>query len=472
MTKPSTVRFDRTGPAIVVDELAVTDPAVVAEAHFWAEGRRGPAVTSEALIHADLSNYVLQALAVGAQAIATAGGVQQSYDIKDLVTEVSERTQQSAQRAADATDAMVTKAAKEVATASEQTRKAIGEAAAHARKDFGNHVDGARRAFSAELQRLLGGENSEVTARLQPLVDRFGRDLVERSAKQSEELMSKVARQFDPADPTSVLSQQNRLLADQHKLLVESLTKEQGDLAGKVSELTTAVTVAHAARTAAGATARLTPLKGDTYAGPVHRVLESIAAGLGDDYADTSATAGAISQCKKGDGLLTVEGGEVRVVIEMSDSVRGTGWGPYLAEAERNRGALASIGLVRSAEQLNGNSMITLGARRIVLAYDPEVDSPDLLRTVVQLSRLAAVATARSNNSGEIHAAQEKIDEALVTLGKIDAIDRLASQISKGAIKISGESGGLRTELTRLLKQAAAALAGAKTEGDAPEAAA
>ena len=464
MTKAPSVRFDRTGPSIVVNELAVTDPAVVAEAHFWADGLRGTAATSEQLADADLSNYVVQALAVGAQAIAAAGGVQQSYDIKDLVTEVSERTQQSSQRAAEATDAMVTKAARDMATASEQTRKAIGQAAEQARKDFGDQLDSTRRAFSTELQRLLGGESPEVTARLQPLVDQFGRDLVERSAKQSEELMSKVARQFDPADPTSVLSQQNRLLADQHKLLIESLTKEHTQLAGKVGELTTAVTVAYAARTAAGATARLTPLKGDTYAEPVHRVLEAIAAGLGDDYADTSAMAGAISRCRKGDGVLTVEGGEVRVVIEMSDSARGAGWGPYLAEAERNRGALASIGLVRSAEQLNGNSVITLGARRIVLAYDPEADSSDLLRTVVQLSRLAAVAAARSDNSGEIHAAQDKIDEALLTLSKIDSIDKLASQISKSAIKISGESDGLRTELTRLLKQAAAALAGANTE--------
>ena len=472
MTRPPAVRFDRTGPSIVVEQLEVTDPTVVAEARFWAGGHRKAAATSEQLAEADLSNYVVQALTVGAQAIATAGGVQQSYDIKELVTEVSERTQHSSQRAAEATGAMVTKAAKDMAAASEQTRQAISQATDHARKDLGIQLDNARRALSAELQRLLGGESPEVTARLQPLIDQFGRDLVERSTKQSEELVSKVARQFDPADPASVLSQQNRLLTEQHKQLIESLNKDQTLLADKVGELTIAVTAAHAARTATDATARLTPLKGNTYAEPVHRILETIAAGLGDDYVDTSARTGTISRCKKGDGVLVVEGGDVRVVVEMSDSARGAGWGPYLAEAERNRGALASIGLVRSAEQLNGNSLITLGARRIVLAYDPEADSPDLLRAVVQLSRLAAIAAARSDNSGEITSAQEKIDEALATLGKIDSIDKLASQISKSAIKISGESGGLRTELTRLLKQAAAALAGAKTEGGASDVAA
>ena len=354
MTKTSTVRFDRTGPTIVVQNLAVTDPAVVAEAHFWADGHRGPAATSEQLAEADLSNYVVQALAVGAQAIGTAGGVQQSYDIKDLVTEVSERTQQSSKRSAEATDAMVTKAAQDMASASEQTRKAIGQAAETARKDFGDQLDNARRALSAELQRLLGGESPEVTARLQPLIDRFGRDLVERSARQSEELMTKVARQFDPADPTSVLSQQNRLLADQHKLLLESLTKEHTELAGKVSELTTAVTVANAARSAVIATTRLTPLKGDTYAEPVHRVLEAIAAGLGDDYADTSAVAGAISRCKKGDGVLTIEGDDVRVVVEMSDSLARSRLGavPRRGGAQSRRARLDRLGpLPRPAQR-------------------------------------------------------------------------------------------------------------------------
>lgn len=68
---------------------------------------------------------------------------------------------------------MVSKAAKDMAIASEQTRKAIGLAAETARKDFGAQLDNARQTLSAELQRLLGGESPEVTARLQPLVDRF-----------------------------------------------------------------------------------------------------------------------------------------------------------------------------------------------------------------------------------------------------------------------------------------------------------
>lgn len=451
-------RFDRNPQAVVIENLIVTDPAVVAESYFWARGRRGPAASGEELAAADLSNYVVQALVVGAQAIGTAGGVQQTYDLRSLVAEVGERTAETTHRSAEVTRGAMLKAAEAMEAASTQTRRAIGESADLARKDFTSNVEAAQRTLSTEMQRLVGGDSPELLARLQPLIDRFGRDLQDRSAKQSDELIMKVARQFDPADPTSVLAQQNRMLADQHRTLTEKLTKEQGDLATKVDELRQAVTVAHAARSAAAATAQVTPLKGDTYAESVHRVLIGIAAGLGDDYVDASASTGLVSRSKKGDGVLNVEGGEVRVVFEMTDSQRGSGWGPYLAEAERNRAAQASIGLVRTPEQLRGSTVMALGARRIVLAYDPEHDRPDLLRTVVQLVRLAAVAAQR-DHTGEIRTAEEKIQEALATLSKIDTIEKTAGLIAKSASTISGEADALRTEVTRLLKQAGAALA-------------
>ena len=49
---------------------------------------------------------------------------------------------------------------------------------------------------------------------------------------------------------------------------------------------------------------------------------------------------------KKGDGLLAVNGGDVRVAVEMSDSHRN-GWSDYLRDTERNRDAVALLGIVR-----------------------------------------------------------------------------------------------------------------------------
>jgi hypothetical protein len=164
-------------------------------------------------------------------------------------------------------------------------------------------------------------------------------------------------------------------------------------------------------------------------------------------------------RCKKGDGVLAVDGGSVKVVLEMTDSKRTT-WNGYLDEAERNRGALASLGLVRSADQLAGNSIQSFGARRIVLAFDPETDDPDLLRTVVQLLRLSAMAANSRQDDGEIETAQEKIAEAITLLTRMDEIKRLAGLVSANATKIDKESDIIRLSLDRLLGQAQRALNG------------
>lgn len=59
---------------------------------------------------------------------------------------------------------------------------------------------------------------------------------------------------------------------------------------------------------------------------------------------------------KKVDGVLSVECGVVNVVVEVTDS-KCPARSEYLHEAERNRTALASLGLVRIAEQLGGHTI-------------------------------------------------------------------------------------------------------------------
>ena len=60
----------------------------------------------------------------------------------------------------------------------------------------------------------------------------------------------------------------------------------------------------------------------------------------------------------------------------MTDSAR-TGWTDYLDEAERNRDAVARLGLVRTAEQNGGPPIRASGPRRIVMAFDPGTDDPE-----------------------------------------------------------------------------------------------
>jgi hypothetical protein len=155
--------------------------------------------------------------------------------------------------------------------------------------------------------------------------------------------------------------------------------------------------------------------------------------------------------------VLTVQGGDVRVALEMTDSER-SGWSAYLDEAERNRGAIASLGIVRNADQNGGHGLLCLGPRRLVMAFDPETDDVDRLRTAVQLLRLMAQAAARDTAGGEVRIAEEKLSEALITLGRIEKITKTAGSVRQHANTIETESEKLRGELTRLLTQARIAL--------------
>lgn len=162
--------------------------------------------------------------------------------------------------------------------------------------------------------------------------------------------------------------------------------------------------------------------------------------------------------------MLSLNDGAARVVIEMTDSSR-TGWTDYFAEAERNRDAVASLGLVRTTDQNGGQTLRVIGAQRLVLAFDPDKDSPDLLRTVIMLLRTTAIATASRKGVHQVATAEEKIAEALNHLVKIDSVKKLSATIQKSATKIDSECTALHSAVRRLLDEALVALAGAHATG-------
>jgi len=460
-----TAHFDATGPAVVVEHLDVRDPAVVAEARRWSSGHRGSAVPAEELAGCDLTAFVTQAVVVGTHAIATAGGAQEAFRLDALVAEVGERTAEVSRHATQATSEALQKATTTIETSTAAVRTTITEIGTEARRAFAENVDAAEKVLSGELGRLLGGDHPELLTRLTPVIERFGRELEARTSQQTGELIAKAARQLDPTDPTSPMAQQARTLAEQQQRLAESLAKDNVDLTRKIDELAETVKLAQAASMARAAAVRVSTLKGKPFEAETHDVLAELATGFGDEYIDTSTTAGRFPHNKKGDGVLALNGGAVRVVVEMSDSNRGAGWGAYLDETERNRDARASLGIVRSASQLGGHSIVSLGPRRLVMAFDPETDSVDLLRTVVQLLRLGALAAAHGEQDGEIAVAEEKITEALGVLGRIDKVTKSVGLIRQHAATIGDQSEALRTELSRLLRQARSALGTTSDEG-------
>ncbi|NMH97985.1 Fis family transcriptional regulator [Pseudonocardia acidicola] len=451
------VHYDPSVPAVVVADVEVTDPAVVSEARRWSTGRRGPAVDAEELAGHDLTAFVHQALLVGAQAIATAGGTQEAVALESLITEVGERTSEASTQAATRTAEAITKATVGIAESTEAARKTLGEIVEQAQRRSAGDLETLQKTMLAELTRIFGGDSPELLARVQPVLDKVSRDLEERAVRQASELIAKAERQFDPSDPATPMGRQHQLLAEQHRQLKEEITRDGEKVRSMITDLAEAVRTTHAVAQARAAAVKVSPLKGEPFAQSVHRVMADVAAGLGDEYEDTSAITGRVPRSKKGDGVLTVQGGEVRVALEMTDSDRPR-WAEYLDEAERNRAAVASLGIVRSADQNGGHSLLCLGPRRLVMAFDPETDEVDRLRVAVQLLRLTAQAAARDTASGEVRVAEEKLSEALTTLGRIEKITKAAGSVRQHANAIETESDKLRGELTRLLTQARIAL--------------
>lgn len=460
----STAHFDAAVPAIVIDGMTVTDGTVIAEVRRWIDGRidgrieaRTTSAAPESVDPPDVTEFVAQALTIGAHAIGAAGSVRQAVDVQALLTEVETRTTRAGQDAAAAAGTAASEAARTVGESARQAKLAIDESSRQTREAFRTGVDAARTSLTQELDRLLGGDNPELATRLQPLLTRFSSDLVDRARTQSEQLLAKVTQQFDTTDPTSPMAQQARTLATQHDRLEKVLTDRHGELSTQVGALSTAVTALTAVRTATDSLRRRTPVKGGDYEDEIGVVLRDIAAGLGDEYVDTRSTTGVISRNKKGDGLLQLSGLDARIVIEAKDTAVRVGWRDYLDEAERNRGAVASLGLAKSAAALDGQTFLVLGPRRLVMVFDPETDDPALLRTVVQVLRMSAMTAGRQDSVGVVEAG-EKLTAALAALARFSELRKVATDIVRKAESIDSTTTRLESDLRRLLTDAQAAL--------------
>jgi hypothetical protein len=459
-TTPPAASFDPNVPAVIVDHLTVADAEVVNEARRWSTGKRGAAVAARDMPGVDLGPFVSQALAVGARAIASAGHAQDTFELERLVNEVGAKTVESSDAAAEATAKAAAGAAETMGKATETARKTLVEAEAAYRKGFTDSVETSTKAMRSAVEQLVGGENPELLAKLVPVLDAAGQKIGQQAFEQTDKLLEKVSRQFNPDDPTSPFAKQAKVLADQQRTLTEALDKNHLALVGKVDELAKAVDVQKAAREAASKTASVTPLKGSTYETAVNMVMDAIAAGLGDEYTETGTTVGLLPSCRKGDGLLTVAGGDARIVIEMHDSAKPRAWSTYLDEAERNRDAAASIGLIPAAGQNGGQTIRVLGPRRVVMAFDPEQDQPDLLRTVVQLVRTSALAASSRRDVEGLETAEECIQNAIAEIARINVIRTASGSIRKNADKIEKECNSVQSAIERQLGLALDALGG------------
>jgi hypothetical protein len=454
--------YDRGRAALVVTDLVVTNAAVLRELPHWASGVRGAAADPVTLEGADLAPFCEAALAAGAMAISAAGGTQEAQHLDRLIAEVGSRTSAASEAAAKATTDATVRATEQMTKAAADAQRTINEAAAGAKRVFVEQVAESREQLSVQIGDLVGGDDPVLATKINALLLEFSAKLDHRVGVHTDELFAKATRSLDPRDPTSPMAAVQQQLNVQHQELAKRLGESQKDLGERLEKLSLEV---HAATAASGARRQatlVTPLKGGVYAEQVHAQLEAFAVTQGDEYVDASNEVGRLPRCKKGDGVLTsaVGGATASIVIEMTDSdTAPRSWNEYLDEAERNRGALVSLGLVRTPEQLAGADRLRCyGPRRFVLAHDPSTDDLSLLHAVLLLLRGQAILAIGRVGNGDLRLAEGKLTEAVGCLERLAEVQKTAGSIRKGADKIDSDCAGLHTSLSRLLAEASAAL--------------
>jgi hypothetical protein len=461
---PPSVYYDPRAQALMIEHLQVNDPTVLGEIRNWTSGRRSSPADDTALAAADLAPFCLQALSAGAAAIRGAGGTQEAHHLDHLITQVGERANKASQDAAMTTSAAADQATKAMAKAAVDAQRTLLDAGRATRQSLTEHVDLSRRTLTEDIQRLVGGDHPLLATQLDGLLGKFATELDDRVGKRTDELFSKAAKQLDPRDPTSPLAEFTKKIGEQQTALTDHLGKGQKDIEERLEKLALLVNAATAATAATNAVSKVSPIKGGTYADGVHEQLQAMAVHHGDEYHDTSSEVGRIDRCRKGDGILIVSTGTgtqtARITIEMTDSKRPR-WTDYLDEAERNRDAVASLGLVRTVEHMPGGEPLrAFGPRRMVMAFDPLTDDPALLKVVVQLLRTQATLALSRTGGEHVRTAEEKLTEATVCLQKLTEVQKTAGSIRKGAEKIDLDCAGLHTTIQRLLAEAISALGG------------
>lgn len=447
------VRLDPLARTLTISHLSITDADLVAEAARWSAGVRGDAETDpERLAAADLEPFARKALVIGSHALSATGQSSDAQAVQRLLTEV---TDSSARVLAETRDSS-REAAEAVAKATAEAKQALLEAERAQRKELTTAVLEVRTDLAGQLRALLGGEKPELLDRLQPVLDSLGGKMEAHLTASATALAEKAAKQYDPSDPTSPLARHAATITADQARSSARIEEQQRLLAEKLDVLSTRLQVQQARLTERQESTR----KGADFETLMHQVLGDLAAGLGDEYSDTTQLAGVLPRNKKGDGVLTISDSEARVVLEYSDSSRSD-WTSYLDIAERNRQAQASLGIVPTVEQNQGHTVRVLGGRRILLAFDPAEGDHDLLRAVLQILRAAALSARTRTGEAEIHSAQEHLEQALAELERIDKIKKHAAAIQNTAGQIDTESSRLAVAIRRSVDHAMTALAGA-----------
>jgi hypothetical protein len=397
-----TVRIE--GDRIVIERLTLADPTLAA---FLGERPAG-----------DREPLVERALRIGLIALQDVGVTVNVDAVRSEFERMLRQAEQTNERAA---------------TALEQTLRA-------------NFADGDGR-LPRTLEKFLGDRGA-----LRSMVD----ELFDEKKRDSAigRIGSMLERYFDgDASKLAMLLDPTRLNSPMHQFRQEITAGFKG-----IEERLVAIEAAAAAR---GAERARSAAKGADFEDLLADMLGDIARGAGDLLDRTGLEAGAVIKSKKGDFVLTLDGGvtrgcDLRVVLEAKDrpmSMRAMR--DELREARENRGAAVAVAVFTPAHAPSGVAPFSLVGGDVYCVIDPDAPEPATLEAAVRLARLLALATLAER---EVSVDAVAIGAALTAIREqLEVVRQLKSQLTSISNATKAVWTGLDTMRSGILARVAEA---------------
>lgn len=299
--------------------------------------------------------------------------------------------------------------------------------------------------YQDEIEELANGEESELRKVMLKML-RDAKDEISKDVKgtvQSQE--AKLSQLLDPQNPQSPLRSLANKVEEVAKSLAEMRELEQVETA--VAEVIETGVVG-----------------GLEYEEVAVQHLQRIAAAAQDDCESTGTITGRVPRSKMGDAVIDLKlGGKVyaRMVMEAKNkSLSKLDWEKEAKGSKENRAATGFIGMCKHLSDMpNGSRLLILDAQSIVLAYNPDLDDPQLLALVYQVVKMNTLNNAGGFDGIDMAEVNVSLQEALKSLERFDALGKQVSAIENAAKSIRKEAGEIREAVETRIMQVQRAIA-------------
>lgn len=402
------------GATVVIESLEISDAQVVATVKAaQAENR-------------DLVDYITASVEIGVKALQATG--------------VNLGIEQLADGIADAKKTMG-KVGKELAdNLSEKLECFTGE-----QGTFTLGLKAQLDDLAEELATMTGGEDSPIRKGLQKQLQDMSKSLTDNFTRATSTQKDEIAKMLDTENAQSPL----RLMSQNISKLGESVAEIQKSM----SE-----TKGRSIEAARGTS------KGNDYESKVVAAVSEVAGSFGDEPLATGGTPGR-GKSKMGDAVIYLREGlsvKAKLVVEAkdmsskkTDSARRKYWMEQAEGAREARGAIGFLGLCKNLEDMPGGNRISvldkLG-QNLVLAYDPDIDSPDLLFLVYQVVKMHSLSLIGSGAEINPVAINGYVEESLSILDRFTLIDDSVREIKTQATNISSVGESMKDSLSSNLR--------------------